>query len=141
MSGGDPATTPGAVRTAVGLMYLGAGLEVLDTLGALVLAAADDRSYAAGTLVGTAIVVVLWLWMAGAIGRGKPWARVVGTVFGIVNVLGGFASLAFLPGEDSLGGWDTLMSTASAALAAVILVLLYRDESNRWFAGRGPDTA
>jgi uncharacterized membrane protein (DUF2068 family) len=97
---------PQSVRTAVILMYVGAGLSALSLIATLALSnriknavgkalrnAKTSKPLTASTihtaenvyLVFAIVVLIvaigLWLWMAWANGRGRGWARVVATVF------------------------------------------------------------
>jgi hypothetical protein len=86
--------------------------------------------------VGVAFAVViglatvgLWLWMAYANGRGQSWARVVATVLGGLSILATLAGLAM----GSSTGISLVFSLITVVLAAVILFLLYRPESSRYY--------
>ncbi len=103
---------PQSVRTAVILMYVGAGLSTLSLIASLALSsriknavgtairkaktgkpltAAQIHSVENVYLVFAIVVLVvgigLWLWMAYANGRGKGWARILATVlFGLDTI-------------------------------------------------------
>ena len=97
---------PQSVRTAVILMYVGAGLSTLSLLATIAfssriknavgkalrnaktskpLTAAQIHSveniYLVFAIVVLLVGIGLWLWMAWANGRGRAWARVLATVF------------------------------------------------------------
>jgi hypothetical protein len=99
---------PTSVRTAVILMYVGAGISALGLIGTLalsgriknavekaarnaktrtgkVLTASEIHAVANAYLIIVVIVLLiaigLWLWMAWANGRGRGWARIVSSVF------------------------------------------------------------
>lgn len=139
---------PPSIRLAVRLMLVGAALSVLGVLvsftqtDAVREAIEDSDSSLTASEVDAAVTVAvafgavfglvgvgLWIWMAVANGQGKSWARVVATVLAALNVAGTLFNLA--------GGGATGVSVAlglvSAVLAAVILVLLYRPESSRFY--------
>jgi len=97
---------PRSVLNAVKLMYVGAALEVLAviiavvTIGSLKSAIfARHPAYSATQLhaaeaartvplvIGGLIAIGLWLWMAWANGKGRSWARVVSAVFFGINTL------------------------------------------------------
>ena len=75
------------------------------------------------------IGVGLWLWMAWANGQGKSWARIMATVFGALNLIGTVVNLA----SASTTGLGLALGFVSLMLAAMILVLLYRPESSRFY--------
>jgi hypothetical protein len=150
MSGYEPAPVeqPDSIRTAVRLMYIGAALSLLGVLLTFTQVDAirdaiedsDDTltSSEVDTLVnvsiGSAVVagligVGLWVWMAVKNGQGRSWARVVATVLGALNIVFTLFGLA--------GGTATpvtlVSSLVSLVLAGVILYLLYRPESTRFY--------
>jgi hypothetical protein len=62
-------------------------------------------------------------------GQGRSWARVVATVLGALNIL---FTLFGLVGETATS-LTVVMSLISLALAGVILFLLFRPESSRFY--------
>ena len=143
----DVAPPPSIVQ-AVRLMWVGAALSALGVLLTFtqtdaIRDAVEDSDQtltqseidtAVNIGIGVAVVsglvaVGLWIWMAVANGQGKSWARVVATVFGALNVVGALFSLAG-PGATTL---SLLLSLVSLVLAAVILFLLYRPDSSRYY--------
>ena len=150
MSGYEPAPVeqPQSILTAVRLMYVGAALSLLGALltftqtDAIRDAVEDsDDSLTASevdTLVNVAVVssvvvgligVGLWVWMAVKNGQGRSWARVVASVLGGLNIVSALFAVA--------GGTATAVglvaNLVSLVLAAVILYLLYRPESTRFY--------
>lgn len=147
-----PVEKPGSITTAVKLMLFGAGLSVLTLIYSLTTlgdlkdeireqAIKDDPNVSQSTIdaayaIGISFAVIfglfgalLWVWMAWKNGQGRSWARVVATVFGGLNVLG--ALFTFSSGTaDSLSVGSTLVSLA---LAVIILVLLWKPESTRFY--------
>jgi hypothetical protein len=144
------------MRLATGLMYLGAGLTVLSAVIAFAMTEQLADSFAednpllgrasvdqavdelqARAVVRTIVGVTLWVWMAIKNGQGRKWARVVATVFGIVQlagiVLGG--ALVAGVGDDEVGYVlpSLVVDGAVAVLAIVILVQLYRPASSRYY--------
>jgi hypothetical protein len=126
---------PTSVRTAVILMYVGAGLSALALIGSLALsgriknaverAARNARTskpltasqihavanaYIIVVVVVLVVAIGLWLWMAWANGRGRGWARIVASV---------------------LFGLDTLWLIFSGARTATTLVFI----GLGWLAG------
>jgi hypothetical protein len=85
-----------------------------------------------GAIVGALIGVALWLWMASANGQGKSWARIVASVLGGLNVLFTLSGLAMNPQT----GASLVFSLVGLVLAAVILFLLWRPESSRFYEAR-----
>ncbi|MGH9235705.1 MAG: hypothetical protein ACRD0R_20495 [Acidimicrobiales bacterium] len=145
------AEPPPSIVTAVRLMWLGAGLSALGILltffqtDALRDAIEDsdssltpsevDSAVAVGVGFGVVVGLIgvgLWLWMASANGQGKSWARVVATVLGALNVVGAIFSLAVNPAT----AMSAVLTIVSLILAVVILVLLYRPESSRFYEAR-----
>jgi hypothetical protein len=139
---------PPSIVQAVRLMWVGAALSALGVLLTFtqtdaIRDAVEDSDQtltqseidtAVNIGIGVAVVsglvaVGLWIWMAVANGQGKSWARVVATVFGALNVVGALFSLAG-PGATTL---SLLLSLVSLVLAAVILFLLYRPDSSRYY--------
>jgi hypothetical protein len=142
---------PPSIVTAVRLMWVGAGLSALGILFTLFQTDAirdqveeDNPSFTSSEVdtavsvgIGFAVVfgligVGLWLWMASANGQGKSWARIVATVLGALNVVGAVFSLAVNPATLL----SVLVTIVSLILAVVILVLLYRPESSRFYEAR-----
>jgi hypothetical protein len=143
----EPVEQPATIANAVKLMYVGAAVSLVGTLLTFVQIDAirdsieDDESLTASevdTLVSVAVTtaviaglvgVGLWVWMAVKNGQGRSWARVVATVLGGLNILFTLFGLA--------GGGSTalslLFSLLSIVLAGIILYLLYRPESSRFY--------
>ena len=141
---------PPSIRTAVRLMYVGAVLSVVGALSIFLQVdairdqieeddpslTADDVDTAVAIFVVTFVViglisVGLWLWMAYTNGRGQSWARVVATVLGGLSIVSALAGLA-----TGSGGVGIVFGILSVVLAAVILFLLYRPESSRFYQAR-----
>jgi hypothetical protein len=139
---------PPSILTAVKLMYAGAALSAISFLTSLLtqesvrdqIAEANpdyteeqlDTTVAFGVAFAVVIgliAILLWVWMAEANRRGKSWARVVATVLGALNIV--FTVVGLLLGQSS--GLVVVFSLVSAALAAVILYLLYRPDSNVYY--------
>lgn len=145
------------MRTAVALMYVGAGLTILSAVVffattdqyAEALAEASgvgstsriDRAVSearARELFQTALGVCLWIWMAVKNDQGRKWARVVATVFGVINVAGFALGGAVMGGIASQDLVDYLLpqfvvGAASVVLGIVILVKLYGSASSRYY--------
>lgn len=142
---------PRSIAQAVRLMFVGAALSAIGVLLTFtqtdaIREAVEDSDQtlteseidtAVNVGIGFAVVsglvgVALWIWMAITNGQGKSWARVVATVFGVLNVVGTLISLTG-PGATGL---TIATSLISVVLAAVILFLLYRPESSRYYEAK-----
>lgn len=138
---------PPSIRAAVRLMWVGAALSLLGVLLSFtqldtvrerieqdepeLTPSEVDAVVAIGQAVSVVIGLVavgLWLWMASANGKGRSWARTVATVLGGLSVVGAAITLA-----TDATGVSLVTSVISIGLAAVILVLLYRPESSRFY--------
>lgn len=142
---------PSSILLAVRLMYVGAALSVIGLLTTVfrtdeIREAIEDsdRTLTESELdtavnVGIAFAIViglvgvgLWIWMAVTNGRGRSWARVVATVFGCLNVA--FTLLGFSRPEST--GLANVIGVLGAVLAVVILVLLWRPDSSRYYEAK-----
>jgi hypothetical protein len=129
---------PQSIRTAVTLMYVGAGLEVLGLIFSLISRSGSTASEIPGAIIG----IGLWIWMARANQAGKNWARITSTVFFGIDCLGLLLIVV---------GVGVLMHSASSSLKAVLVlsvaaavvtwvlglvtvVLLWRRESSEFYA-------
>jgi hypothetical protein len=129
---------PQSIRTAVTLMYVGAGLEVLGLIFSLISRSGSTASEIPGAIIG----IGLWIWMARANQAGKNWARITSTVFFGIDCLGLLLIVV---------GVGVLMHSASSSLKAVLVlsvvaavvtwvlglvtvVLLWRRESSEYYA-------
>ncbi|ACZ32054.1 hypothetical protein Xcel_3051 [Xylanimonas cellulosilytica DSM 15894] len=143
-----PAVQPKSIATAVKLMYVGAALSVLglilnltqrDAIADAVRAASPAGSTVdVDALVGVTMAIAtvsaligagLWTWMAIMNGKGRSWARVLSTILGGLSILSLLASLA-QPGSTPIA---LIQGLVSVALAATILVLLWRKESSAYY--------
>lgn len=146
---------PGSIRLAVRLMWAGAGLSLIGlvvtllTLDSLKSQLRDsleesdpsytqsdfDAIYAVSVtvaVIASLVGVALWAWMAWKNGQGRPWARIVATVFGALNLLSILGTL----GLGGATGATVVVSLLSLVLAIVILVLLWRKESSDFYSAR-----
>lgn len=155
---GQGSTSPAAVEqptsisTAVKLMLAGAVVSLLsliyslatigetkDTLREEVLKNEPNASQSTidGAIafgIGFAVVLglvgaLLWVWMAWKNGQGRSWARVVATVFGGLAVL----SAVFTLSAGNAEAVSMVTTVINLVLAAVILFLLWRPESSRFY--------
>lgn len=147
-----PSEPPSSIRTAVTLMYIGAALSLLWTVLVLPQRAmlreqlegqeldvdpADldtvVNSFVTFLVIIGLLSVALWLWMAFANRRGRPWARVVATILGVLGILVGLLGI-FQPIGPGL-----LLNLGLLVLAGAILFLLYRPDSSAYYrAASGP---
>jgi hypothetical protein len=145
---GPKPTPPSSVLTAVKLMYVGAALSAISFLFSLLtqdsarerLLERDptltegelDTAVAFGVALAVVIgllAILLWVWMAETNRRGKSWARIVATVLGALNIV--FTLFGLFIGQNS--PLVLVFSLISAALAAAILYLLFRPDSNAYY--------
>jgi hypothetical protein len=151
----EPVEQPATIANAVKLMYVGAVLGLVGTLltftqtDAIRDAIEEDNTSLSASEIDTAVNVAigstivagligvgLWVWMAVKNGQGRSWARVVATVLGGINILFTLFGLA----GNGTTAVTLLFSVLSIALAGVILYLLYRPESSRFYDFRSRAT-
>lgn len=158
----DEASTaepPTSIVRAAQLMLVGAGISVVnivvtwatrsqlrdevarltDADGNRLTASQVDSLVSASMVIGTItglIAVALWIWMASANRAGRSWARIVATVLGLLNVMSLGASLA----QGRLTPLGIVVSVVSLLLAVVILYLLWRPESSKYYVRRSSRT-
>lgn len=78
---------------------------------------------------------LLWFLHAWANGKGMNWARITGTVLGVLNILFTLIGL-FMPTGAQVGLLSTVVSVLVALLALVIIVLMWRKENNPFYNAR-----
>jgi hypothetical protein len=138
---------PASVNRAVQLMYVGAGLSIV----ALVVGLAMHGSFRSSIINANpnltpdevnsavdfafALVVVagligagLWVWMAWANGRGRNWARILGTVFFGIDTLGTLGDAARNVPAGSL-----VLAALEWLIGLSVVILLWRRESTYFF--------
>jgi hypothetical protein len=149
----DRVEQPSSILNAVKLMYVGAALNIVGVIFAFIqrdeirdqIRDSDDSLTAdeldtAVAIALTFVVIVglisvgLWLWMAAMNGRGKSWARVVASVLGGLNIV--LTLLSFVGGQVT--PLAAVVSVVGIALAALILYLLYRPDSTRYYEAMTP---
>jgi hypothetical protein len=129
---------PDSMRRAIGLMWAGLGLGVLDSIVAGVMAdslftmqttntVAYHGAVVGGEVFGALVQVALWLWMLWKVQAGRPWARVLSTVFF------GFTCLQFLIVVVDGAGVAKVLITIYFAVALAALIMLYQRESTAFF--------
>ncbi|WP_374929258.1 hypothetical protein [Kytococcus sedentarius] len=148
---GQSVARPPSVDLAVKLMWLGAALELLGWMAGLLVVLGVLGASSGGELfttvegvtmgVGGAILslipaliaVGLWLLHAWANGQGMNWARITGTVLGVLAIVSSTFSLlsGVFVGVDVL----TLVGhLVTIVLAAVIIWLMWRGENRAFYA-------
>lgn len=83
----------------------------------------------------------VWVWMAVMNSRGRSWARVVAAILGGLNITFTVLGLVLGAAVSGMGtGADveqsaigTVLSIASAGLAAIILILLFQPVSSAYY--------
>jgi hypothetical protein len=154
-----PPDRPTSLRTAVMLMWAGAGLVVVSTVLGYVTGGnskssvaeqmrdADpnvtqseiDAAYGFGiafTVLFAILTIGLWCWMAWKNGQGRSWARVVATVLGGLNIFATIVGLAVasvmeMPGASTAIGYG--VGAIQLIMAIVILVLLWQKSSTTYY--------
>ena len=138
---------PQPVALAVKLMYVGAALSLVGVLVAFMFQDAmreqmlaqpnfspADLDAAVAVVIGITVVFGLLgvgLWVLNAVfnAKGKNWARILSTVLGALAVLFTMISIT-----QPAAAVSRLLSLVQVALAVVILFLLWRPESSRFYA-------
>jgi hypothetical protein len=141
---------PTSVRTAVKLMFAGAGLEVVALFLAVVTAGTlksaifkanpgytavqvhnVEVARTAVLVFGALITIGLWLWMAWANDRGRGWARIVSVVFFGINTL------------DLVVSFDVVHAVATLIIGVVIwlvglaaIVLIFSKQAGAFYQQR-----
>lgn len=123
---------PGSMKNAVVLMSLGAALSVVFTIVNVVADRQEIAIKGSAFTFGAGLVglveLALWLWMIWKVRAGRPWARILSTVFF------GLTCLQFLIVllVGSVGARITVSVYFIVGLVA--LIMLYRRESSDFFA-------
>lgn len=147
---------PGPLGTAVVLMWIGAGLALVNALSTFLFiddirtqvedqrrdsgAQLTDSTIDAAVSIGIAVGVVsglitigLWIWMAVKNGQGRSWARVTATVFGGLGIL--FSGLGLV--GSGIGAESTPLSVGSSALnlllAIATLIMLWNSQNAEYY--------
>jgi hypothetical protein len=129
---------PDSMKRAVGLMWAGAGLSVvysivtgLTTTSLLAVQSSTSTNRGAfvfGEVLEALIAVGLWLWMLWKVQAGRPWARVLSTVFF------GFTCLQFIIVVAAGTGASKIVIIAYFVVALLALIMLYQRESGAFFS-------
>jgi hypothetical protein len=136
---GAPPVLPDSMRRAVWLMWAGTGLSVVTSVvngveakNLFTLQTTNTATYH-GAFIGGAIFAALlqaalWLWMLWKVRAGRPWARILSTVFFGIMCLQFLLVLATGPGVVKV------VITAYFIVAVSALIMLYQRESNEFFS-------
>jgi UDP-N-acetylmuramyl pentapeptide phosphotransferase/UDP-N-acetylglucosamine-1-phosphate transferase len=142
---------PSSVLNAVRLMFVGAALAVVAVIVAISTKSTIKSKIAAknpdfdsqklNTAVNATIgiivvfgiiVIVLFVWLALQVRKGKNWARIVTWVLSGFGILGALGSLA-----QNVAAGSRAVSLVSGLLDLAIVVLLMQKTSNAFFKPRG----
>lgn len=91
-----------------------------------------DRNIPISIGIAIAITVVsvgIWVWMSRRNRAGLGWARITATVLGLLNLV----LLPMSSGRAQGNPWTIGINVLLVALTAVILILLWRPESSRYY--------
>jgi hypothetical protein len=84
-------------------------------------------------IVATQLRVGLWLWMASKSKAGRNWARVLSTVFFVIDSL----AWVLVIGRPIPGGkWQLLFPVAISLVGVCAVVLLWQGQSSAFFGAR-----
>ena len=140
---------PKSVDLAIKLIYVGVAVSIvsavvqflflddlvdqqLDATGGA--AAGSEDLVRTGAIIGLVIGLVIGVGIAVLfayfIGKGANWARVVYTILSVLGLLFSLFGLFSLPVVP------LLLGLVGIVLTVAVLVLLYRPDSNAWFAAR-----
>lgn len=112
--------------------------EQLEANGQEVTDQVVDSSVTFGIITAVVLGVVgalLWFLHAWANGKGMNWARITGTVLGVLNILFTLIGLVMPTGAQA-GLLSTVVSVLVALLSLVIIVLMWRKENNPFYNAR-----
>ena len=76
------------------------------------------------------ITAIFWAWMAWKNRQGRAWARIVATIFLVINTLSAPGN-AFLFGEGVTVG--SSYWAISAVLGVIVLILIWRKPSSQYY--------
>jgi hypothetical protein len=147
MPSAERPSVPSSVRNAVTVMYVGAAASVIHAILYVVTASATKTAYAdkhpnlsatkitAGAraldfsgAVGGVIAAALFIWIAVMCLRGRNWARITGTVFFGIGVLGAVAGLAL-----AVGAVDKIFEFVVVLIGLGAIILLWQGSSSEYF--------
>ena len=134
-----PPVLPDSMRWAVRLMWAGVGMSAVSSIvGGVMLTIptinritnmpTNHAAYIGGYIFGALVQIVLWLWMLWKVRAGRPWARVLSTVFF------GFTCLHFLIVVILDPGVTKVLVATYFIIALSALIMLYQHESSAFFS-------
>jgi uncharacterized membrane protein (UPF0136 family) len=142
---------PRTVINAIRLMYLGAAIEVVALIAALLtrgsLRASIRRAHPFYTLrqlrnaenvrtgilvIGAVIAIAAWLWMAWANGRGLNWARIVSAVLLGIDTLGLLLSFGAVRSAASV-----IVGIVIWLIGLAVIVLIFNKSSSEFYRQEG----
>jgi hypothetical protein len=149
---------PQPLKTAVGMMWIGAAVTALGSLSVVLFAGQireqiEDQAIAEGRIVSEStldaavsvgvvfgvatglITAGLWAWMAVMNGKGRSWARIVATVFATLGILFGLIGLlgAGLGGTTAVTAPDVVRQIITLGLAVGTTALLWSKQNADYF--------
>ncbi len=143
-----PAVAPASTHLAVNLMFVLAGLALLNLILAFVfrdqtrraiatantgfsqsqLDSAVTAAIAVGIVIGL-VFLVLYVLLAFQVRKGKNWARIITVILAAFGILGGVSALV-----GSGSAVSTAVSITTAIIDIALIVLLFRRDSNAYFS-------
>lgn len=144
---------PASVRNAAAAMYAGAAAEIIHVILFIVTESSTRAHYASkhprltaakittgahalviSGAVGAVIGAVLFIWIALMCLRGRNWARIAGTVFFGLGILGALLELGL-----ALGPVDKIWDFVVVLAGLVAVILLWQGRSSEYFkSSSGP---
>jgi hypothetical protein len=154
MPGTERPAVPASVRNAVTAMYAGAAAEIIHVILFLVTVSSTRNAYARkhprlsahkittgahalvfSGAVGAVIGAVLFIWIALMCLRGRNWARITGTVFFGLGVLGALVEFGV-----AVSAVDKIWDIVIVLIGLVAVILLWQGPSSDFFNRSGrPD--
>ncbi|MFG1883403.1 hypothetical protein [Micromonospora sp. NPDC049102] len=130
-------SVPGAVRNAFRLTLLVIGLALLSNVVSLFDGGREEAEAAGtgavwGAVAFAVVLVILQFLVAFKMRAGARWARTVLTILAVLQLIGTVVGLADV--EGGFGTVHLVLNVLVAIIDIAVLVLLYRPESNRYFA-------
>jgi hypothetical protein len=147
LPGTEPRSAPASVRNAVKVMYAGAAAEIIHAILFIVTESSTRAHYASkhprlsaakvttgahalafSGAIGAVIGAALFIWIALMCLRGRNWARITGTVFFAVGVLGALVEL-----RVALGPVDKIWDFVIVLVGLAAVILLWQGRSSDYF--------
>lgn len=147
MPGAERPSVPASLRNAVTAMYVGAAAAVVHAIIYILTRHSTRAAYAhahphltaakitngehvlvISGAVGEVIAAVLFIWIAQMCLRGRNWARITGTVFFGVAVLGALGGLRLAVSTP-----DKIFNFVVVLIGLVAVILLWQRSSSDYF--------